>query len=377
MSKPSIVFLTTHSSKGGTLDYIFALKAHFDSLGYTCSIVALKKGADHDPRPQIEVLSAGGGAMSLLGAASRFLRLTRHRKSSVVLGVMPLANVLSAVAATVCRGKAVATHHNPYVTHGRVARALDRMAGAVGMYARVFCVSNSVAQSFDKHPTRYRQSLRVIRNGVTPISASSHAPEVIKRRFGVPLHGAMVLMLGRLSEEKNVLGVIEAIVAVDGVQLVLAGDGPQREACEELIRRRDLGERVHLLGTVSRPDVGELLHAADVFVQVSFYEGNSLALLEAVSARAVLVVSRVPAQVEAVGLPDGSSAAVLCDPASPQQIGDAIRSAAFDETLRQQLRSRVEKLGSMYPSVEEMLSTYASEMRMLDGTTSHHDSFIG
>jgi hypothetical protein len=31
----------------------------------------------------------------------------------------------------------------------------------------------------------------------------------------------------------------------------------------------------------------------------------------------------------------------------------------------------------MYPSVEEMLSTYASEMRMLDGTTSHRDSFIG
>ena len=63
---------------------------------------------------------------------------------------------------------------------------------------------------------------------------------------------------------------------------ILVGDGPDRSAVEEELRRLDLGAAVELVGNTD--DVPSLLASADVFVLSSAAEGLPISILEAMSA---------------------------------------------------------------------------------------------
>lgn len=355
-----ILFLSSHTTRGGTMDYIFTLRPRLQRLGALVPVVALTRGGEHDPR-EIEALTPGGGfgPWRYVCSMVRFFGVVRRQRPDLVVGVMPLANVLAGLAGLFGLTIAVATHHNPCETHNRWLRLADRMLGSAGAYGRIVCVSEAVRASFARHPAAYRRCLEVIGNGVAP-AGEPGGRTATRQRFGLPFEGTLVLAVGRLSPVKNVLRVIAALAGIDGAWLVLAGDGPIRDEAVALVRTLGLTERVFFLGVVGKQDVTDLLHACDVFVQASLYEGHSLALLEAIRAQSVMVVSAVPAQVEAVRLPDGSSAALLCDPESESGIADALRIAAFDSGQRQHLRSQTRMLAAAVQTEEAMFGSYAA-----------------
>jgi glycosyltransferase involved in cell wall biosynthesis len=85
---------------------------------------------------------------------------------------------------------------------------------------------------------------------------------------------------------------------VDEVQLVVVGDGPEREALEQLSRSLAIDEIVDFIGIVD--DVAPYLRDADVFVLPSHAEGLSNALLEAMAVGLPVIVSNVPGNVDVV-----------------------------------------------------------------------------
>jgi len=74
------------------------------------------------------------------------------------------------------------------------------------------------------------------------------------------------------------------------LRCLIAGDGPDRAALEQMIAALALGDVVTLLG--ERRDVPALLSAADLFVMTSRYEGCPYSLLEAMAARTPVVTAR-------------------------------------------------------------------------------------
>ena len=90
---------------------------------------------------------------------------------------------------------------------------------------------------------------------------------------GVPL----LIALGRLHKSKAFDTLIRAVAQVPEVYLWIAGEGPEREALEALIRGLKLEDRVLLLGW--RDDRGPLFRAADICVFPSRFEpfGNVFA----------------------------------------------------------------------------------------------------
>jgi glycosyltransferase involved in cell wall biosynthesis len=74
-----------------------------------------------------------------------------------------------------------------------------------------------------------------------------------------------LLAVGRLVPIKRMDRLIEAIDGLDGVELVIAGDGPERARLE----RRARGARVELTGAVPYRELGELFDRADAFVVAS------------------------------------------------------------------------------------------------------------
>lgn len=97
--------------------------------------------------------------------------------------------------------------------------------------------------------------------------------------------GGPVIFAGRLSHEKGVDVLVDAVAKVPGLELEIAGDGPDRENLERLSAERGLGERVRFHGRVATGRLQELLRASSVSVVPSrWYENMPLAVLEAFGA---------------------------------------------------------------------------------------------
>lgn len=96
-----------------------------------------------------------------------------------------------------------------------------------------------------------------------------------------------IVYVGRLSPEKGVIHLIEAVAALDregfspAPTVEILGDGPEREALEGRVRALGLAERIRFVGQLDRAGLSARLARADICVQPSLSEGYSKAWLDA------------------------------------------------------------------------------------------------
>lgn len=112
----------------------------------------------------------------------------------------------------------------------------------------------------------------------------------VRRRFGLPPEGKIVLYVGRLAWKKGVDLVLQAfsLVAnqVPDAYLAIAGDGDERPKLEALVRDLHLDGRVFFLGYVPHlpsPDLPLLYNCVDAFVLASFHESLALVIAESLA----------------------------------------------------------------------------------------------
>ena len=156
-------------------------------------------------------------------------------------------------------------------------RKKDRVV-AVGEYVRQALINNEGLPG---------ERVRVIHNGVDveqyqPAHDDSERNE-IRLKLGVPQDAFLIVQVARLDALKDHLTAIWTLEQVQlqqpNAQLLLVGDGPERNSIESEAASRGLSRHVHFLGT--RNDVAALLKAADVFLLSSISEGVPLTIIEA------------------------------------------------------------------------------------------------
>ncbi|GLQ60177.1 glycosyl transferase [Gluconobacter japonicus] len=158
----------------------------------------------------------------------------------------------------------------------------------------------------------------------------------------LPPEAPFVLALGRLHENKAFDVLIRAMTPLPGVHLVIGGEGPERTALEDLIRKEGLSDRVHLPGWVA--DSGPWLRACDVMVCPSRIEPLGNVVIEGLSAGAPVVGSAIQGPQEILaGTEDGLLAPVEDAEAFASQIGAILEDAALARRLRQNGRARFER----------------------------------
>jgi glycosyltransferase involved in cell wall biosynthesis len=126
----------------------------------------------------------------------------------------------------------------------------------------------------------------VIPNGVHPARGASVPRAWARERLGIPSTAPVVAHLGRITLQKNVIGLLDAFEAVlehePAARLLLAGSLSDSAYVRKVRRAHGAllrGGAVQLLPPV--PHVGAILSAADIYVSNSFFEGWSLAASEA------------------------------------------------------------------------------------------------
>lgn len=178
----------------------------------------------------------------------------------------------------------------------------------------------------------------------------------------------LIVSVARLEPQKNPLGLIESFAQAfgdgRGPRLLLAGEGSLREAAREYAARRGVGERVHFLGV--RAEVAEMLAACDVFALSSHWEGNPLAVMEAMAAGLPVVATAVGSVPELVT--DGETG-LLVPPGEERAFAAALACLARDPGRRHELGVAAGKRAAAF-SVDSMVASYAALFERLAGITS-------
>jgi teichuronic acid biosynthesis glycosyltransferase TuaC len=174
------------------------------------------------------------------------------------------------------------------------------------------------------------ERIAVLRNGVDdqvfrPVDGSVWRERAAGAKF-------VIASVGNLIPLKGHDLVIQALAAIPGAHLLVAGQGPERAALEALAERLGLRDRVHLIGTMPQDQLKALYSAADVLVLASEREGWPNVLLEAMACGTPVVATNVG------GIPE-----IVTQPVAGR-IAPARTAEALADCLRDLLATRADRL---------------------------------
>lgn len=150
----------------------------------------------------------------------------------------------------------------------------------------------------------------------------------------------VVCFVGRHARYKGLHVLVEAIAALDGVHVLIAGTGSLRDELEALAEKRGANERVHFLGEVSMADKLKLLACSDVFAfpSTEITEAFGISQLEAMAVGTPVVATNLPTGVTDVSI-DGETA-LLARVGDATDLAEKIKRLLDDRGLAASLAER-------------------------------------
>ncbi len=214
----------------------------------------------------------------------------------------------------------------------------DRLA--LGQARRLFATSRNVAG-------------RLQRSTGLEADVMPHPPQELP--FRCERYDPFVLSVGRLDRLKRVDLLLEAAASEPSLQVVIAGDGPERPALEARSRELGLGERARFLGRVSEEELTELYATCGAVFYAPVDEDFGMVPLEAFrSCKPVVTTPDAGGPLDVVR--DGETGLVV-EP-EPRAIG-----AALAGLLGQPERAR--RLGETGRPISEAVTWDAAIARLL------------
>lgn len=191
---------------------------------------------------------------------------------------------------------------------------------------------------------------------ITVLPDAVELPTPRQKQYGVH----KLLFLGRLCREKGIGELLSVMPQLRSrfpdVQLYLGGIWEDEKLKE---RALSMGECVTDLGWVSGSAKQKILQKCDIFVMPSYFEGQSVSILEAMANRCAVAAS------DTGGIPDmivDGQTGVLMPPKNAEALRDRLLLLLSDPELCRKLgenaRKKVEAEFSMEQNIKQLLAVY-------------------
>jgi glycosyltransferase involved in cell wall biosynthesis len=345
-----VLHVMASGARGGGGEHLLGLLPRLQGLGFACSAAI---GADGPLRDEL----------AAFGIRTVTLDLMRSRLS--LRGAVAVAEMVRRTSPQIvhCHGTRAAffaalgrrwwpeTTRMVYTAHGlSTSKVMSPLRTLV--YA---AAEKKACRAADHVISVAREDLDQLRGRHwISVDRSSHIPNAVdtdrfsprdraksKDALGIGGQEAVVGTVARLIRQKAVCDVITAAAGLPDVQFVIVGDGELRSELER--QAAPLGTRVRFLG--SRSDVELILPALDVFVLASHWEGEPIALLEAMSASLACIATATPGAIELFGRPAAGVLVPIGDPAALRHaiaalLGDPARRRLLGEAARATVMAR-------------------------------------
>lgn len=222
-----------------------------------------------------------------------------------------------------------------------------QLRGSLRRADRVLALSPDTARDLEEAFPATSGKLSVVPNAIDqrlffPVEDRA----ALRRERGLPPRGLLLGTAARLHPHKNHAVMIEALAllkarAID-VSAVFLGEGPMRDDLEKLAVSRGVGDRVIFAGR--RRPVAPWLQCLDLFVLPSIWEGQPLALLQALACGIPVLASDIEGNTAVLG----SDHPGLFPPADAGRLALLVESAAGNPGFAAQLRDHRQKLQVPY-----------------------------
>ncbi|NWK53156.1 glycosyltransferase [Acinetobacter sp. SwsAc5] len=250
---------------GGLEKHVVELANGLVKYGHKVTLIAHEKYQSRVDGVDFKALDLSKGRRNLI-LLWQLYHLVKSIRADVLHVHANKAVTMIAPFLTWLKIPSVATLHN-----------FKRNITAFEKFDRVIAVSQSVANQFSN-----QQKVRVVLNGV-----SVPKNEVSEKKINSNIQA---LAIGRLVPAKGFDLLIEAWQGISA-NLIIIGDGPDRESLQQQIDLLGLQQNIQLLG--HRSDVNELLYKSDILVISSRNEGGPYTLSEALLSNRPVISTNV------------------------------------------------------------------------------------
>jgi glycosyltransferase involved in cell wall biosynthesis len=209
---------------------------------------------------------------------------------------------------------------------------------------RIISVSEFTKKQIIKYYGIPEKKISVIHEGASnkfaPVSDKDLIASVLSK-YGVKKK--YILFVGRIEPRKNIIGLLKAFEYIKkrgnkDLCLVIVGNQDrifQENALFDKIKEMQIESDIVFTGGVSENELPVLYNSAEVLVYPAFAEGFGLPVLEAMACGTPVITSNTTSLPEVVG-----EAAILVNPYSTEEIGQAIGKILDNDNLRQELIDR-------------------------------------
>ncbi len=238
----------------------------------------------------------------------------------------------------------------PYiVTVQRIEKSKSFLRRLVYNNAKV-CIAASLAikRYFEEIGVK---NIKVIPNGIDLKRFQNLDRAENRKKLGLK-NEFVIIAVARLEKVKGLKYLVQAMKTLSTkyktlntkYQLLIIGDGSERENLENLTNKLELNDKVRFLGQIRNEKVPEYLSAADCFVLPSLSEGFGIVILEAMAANIPVIATKIGGILDIIG--DGETGA-LVEPKNPDGIAKALykiySQPKFVKNLVQNAKDNLEK----------------------------------
>jgi glycosyltransferase involved in cell wall biosynthesis len=355
-----VLLLTTHLNLGGIGIYVLSLAKGLAQRG--CDVSVASGGGNLVTLLEsnsvrhftVNVKTKSEINPKLLWAMAEIGKIIREHKIEILHAHTRVTQVLAHLLSKRMGIPYVTTCHGFFKT--RLFRKIYPCWGD-----RCIAISEAVREHLVNDFAVKKETITVVHNGVeiekfSPDRFSQAQKDKFKRNYGLKSNAPIIGTVGRLSPVKGqyylILAMKRALKVIPTLQLLLVGDGPEKNRLANQVKK--LGLENNVFFSPSTFDTSVPLSIMDVFVFPSIMEGLGLAIIEAQAMGLPVVASDVGGVYTLV---KNGVNGFLVHPKEPKALAEATLELLKDKEMAKELGRQAKAQARQKFSLKQMVNS--------------------